>query len=103
LLDLNIEQIELKEFSRSLTQIEFLLLILVILYEVVPGTEIANPFLMTVSMLVYAVFVLGFHYINLDTQQSSWKLAIETWAMIAFITWMLWNTGNVNSPLLNPY
>ena len=88
MLDLNIEQIELKEFSRSLTQIEFLLLILVILYEVVTGTEIANPFLMTVSMLVYAVFVLGFHYINLDTQQSSWKLAIETWAMIAFITWM---------------
>lgn len=102
-LDLNIEQIELKGFSRSLTEIEFLLLILVILYYVVPGTDIANPFLMTVSMLVYAVFVLGFNYINLDTKQSAWKLAIETWVMIAFITWVLWNTGNINSPLLNLY
>ncbi len=32
--DLNIDQIELKGFSRSLTEIEFLLLILVILYIV---------------------------------------------------------------------
>jgi len=70
-LDLNIEQIELKGFSRSLTEIEFLLLILVILYYVVPRTAVANPFLMTVSMLVYAVFVLGFNYVNLDTPQYS--------------------------------
>ena len=73
-LDLNIEQIELKGFSRSLTEIEFLLLILVILYYVVPGTEIVHPFLMTVSMLLYAVFVLGFNYVNLDTPSTpgSW-------------------------------
>ena len=100
---MNIEQIELKGFSRSLTEIEFLLLILVILYYVVPGTEIVHPFLMTVSMLLYAVFVLGFNYVNLDTPQYAWKLAIETWVMIVFITWVLWNTGNINSPLLNLY
>jgi len=102
-LEINIEQIELKGFSRSLTEIEFLLLILVILYYVVPGTELANPFMMTVSMLVYALFVLGFNYVNLDTPQYSWKLAFETWVMIGFITWVLWNTGNVDSPLLNLY
>jgi len=102
-LDLNIEQIELKGFSRSLTEIEFLLLILVILYYVVPATEIVHPFLMTVSMLLYAVFVLGFNYVNLDTPQYAWKLAIETWVMIVFITWVLWNTGNIDSPLLNLY
>jgi diguanylate cyclase (GGDEF)-like protein len=102
-LDWNIEQIELKGFSRSLTEIEFLLLILVILYYVVPGTAIDHPFLMTISMLTYAVFVLGFNYVNLDTPQYSWKLAIETWVMIIFITWVLWNTGNIASPLLNLY
>lgn len=103
-LDWNIEQIELKGFSRSLTEIEFLLLILVILYIVVPGTTIeGEPFWMTLSMLAYAVFVLGFNYVNLDTPQYSWKLAIETWVTIVFITWVLWNTGNINSPLLNLY
>jgi len=78
-LEINIEQIELKGFSRSLTEIEFLLLILVILYYVVPGTELANPFMMTVSMLVYALFVLGFNYVNLDTPPSirgSWRLKL---------------------------
>ena len=103
-LDLNIDQIELKGFSRSLTEIEFLLLILVILYIVVPGTTVtAEPFWMTVSMLVYAIFVLGFNYMNLNTPQYAWKLAVETWVMIFFITFILWNTGNVDSPLLNLY
>jgi len=102
--DLNIDQIELKGFSRSLTEIEFLLLILVILYIVVPGTTVtAEPFWMTLSMLAYAVFVLGFNYVNLDTPQYAWKLAIETWVMIIFITWILWNTGTIQSPLLNLY
>lgn len=103
-LDLNIEQIELKGFSRSLTEIEFLLLILVILYIVVPGTTVtAEPFWMTVSMLAYAVFILGFNYMNLNTPQFAWKLAVETWVMISFITFVLWNTGNIDSPLLNLY
>lgn len=78
--DLNIDQIELKGFSRSLTEIEFLLLILVILYIVVPGTTVtAEPFWMTLSMLAYAVFVLGFNYVNLDTPQYAWKLAPGNW------------------------
>lgn len=103
-LDLNIEQIELKGFSRSLTEIEFLLLILVILYIIVPGTTVtAEPFWMTVSMLTYAMFILGFNYMNLNTPQYAWKLAVETWVMISFITFVLWNTGNIDSPLLNLY
>ena len=103
-LDLNIEQIELKGFSRSLTEIEFLLLILVILYIIVPGTTVtAEPFWMTISMLAYAVFILGFNYMNLNTPQYAWKLAVETWVMILFITFILWNTGNIDSPLLNLY
>ena len=54
-------------------------------------------------MLAYAVFVLGFNYVNFDTPQYAWKLAIETWVMIIFITWILWNTGTIQSPLLNLY
>ena len=103
-LELNIEQIELKGFSRSLTEIEFLLLILVILYVIVPGTTVtAEPWWMTIAMLSYSVFILGFNYMNLNTPQTAWKLAVETWVMISFITFVLWHTGNVDSPLLNLY
>jgi len=54
-------------------------------------------------MIAFAVFIVAFHYFNFYTRQSRWKLAIETWMMIAFITWILWHTGKIDSPLLNLY
>jgi len=100
---LDIEQIELKGFSRSIAEIEWLLLILILLYHVSPGAEVANPFGLSLSMIAFAGFILVFHYLNFYERQTRWKLAIETWVMIAFITWVLWNTGKADSSLLNLY
>ncbi|MFQ5660943.1 MAG: GGDEF domain-containing protein [Gammaproteobacteria bacterium] len=99
----NIEQLELKGFTRSIAEIEWLLLILVILYFVSPGAKITDPYGVVLSMVAFAVFTLGFHYLNFFTLPARWKIAIETWAMILFLTWVLWNTGKVDSPLLNLY
>ena len=98
-----IEELELTGFSRSITEIEWLLLILVLLYYVLPGIEIENPYGIVVSMVIFAAFTLSFHYINFFTLPARWKLAIETWVMILFLTWVLWNTGKADSPLLNLY
>ncbi|MEX1197390.1 MAG: diguanylate cyclase [Pseudohongiellaceae bacterium] len=100
---LDIEQVELKGFSRSIAEIEWLLLLLVVLYYVSPGAEVIDPFGLVMSTVLFAVFVLTFHYVNYNTVHSRWKLAIETWVMIAYITWVVWNTGNTESPLLNLY
>lgn len=100
---LDIEQIELKGFSRSIAEIEWLLLLLVILYYVAPGSDVNNPFGLVMSMVAFAVFVILFHYVNYDAPQYHWKLALETWVMIVFITWVLWNTGSIKSPLINLY
>jgi diguanylate cyclase (GGDEF)-like protein len=54
-------------------------------------------------MFVYATFVVSFRYSNLFTQETHWKLAVETWAMFVFITWAVYNTGGIDSPLLNLY
>lgn len=99
----DIEQIELKSFSRSIAEIEWLLLILVVLYYVSPEAQINSPFAMVVSMIAYTLFILSFRYLNFYTQQSRWKMAVENWVMIAFISWTLLQTGGVNSPLLNLY
>jgi diguanylate cyclase (GGDEF)-like protein len=99
----DIEQIELKSFSRSIAEIEWLLLILVVLYYVSPGAEVKSPFGMVASLVAYALFILSFRYLNFYTRQSRWKMAIENWVMIAFISWSLLQTGGVNSPLLNLY
>ena len=99
----DIEQIELKSFSRSIAEIEWLLLILVVLYYVSPGAKVESPYAMVASLVAFALFILSFRYLNFYTRESKWKMAIENWVMIAFISWTLMQTGGVNSPLLNLY
>lgn len=101
--DLNVEQIELKGFSRSVAELEWLLLILVLLFFVAPSTVVRDQQGVILAMVGFAAFVLTFRYLNFYTRETRWKLAIETWVMIAFITWVLRNTGGVDSPLLNLY
>lgn len=97
------EQIELKGFSRSIAEIEWLLLLLVLLYYMSPDAQIASPDALLICMELFGAFILGFHYVNFNLPQFRWKLAIETWVMILFITLVVWNTGSVDSPLLNLY
>jgi diguanylate cyclase (GGDEF)-like protein len=99
----DIEQIELKGFASSIAEIEWLLLLLVILYYVSPNAVILYPDSFVMSMVAFTAFVLSFHYVNAQGQQRRWKLALETWVMILFITWVVWNTGGVSSPLNNLY
>lgn len=99
----DIEQLELKGFAGSIAEIEWLLLLLIILYYVTPDAQVLHPVGMVASMAAFAAFVLGFHYLNAHARQRRWKLALETWVMILFITWVVWNTGGVDSPLINLY
>ncbi|MEY4642925.1 MAG: hypothetical protein RLZZ227_2919 [Pseudomonadota bacterium] len=99
----DIEQLELKGFASSIAEIEWLLLLLVIMYYVTPNANVANPMGLVASMIGFALFVLGFHYLNASARPKRWKLALETWVMILFITWVIWNTGGISSPLMNLY
>lgn len=101
--DIDVERVELKGFSRSIAELEWLLLILVILYIAVPGNYVVDTWLIIHSCIYFAGFVLAFRYLNFYERESRWKMAIEIWVMIAFITWVLWNTGKIDSPLLNLY
>jgi diguanylate cyclase (GGDEF)-like protein len=94
---------ELRGFTRTIAEIEWLLLILVLLYQVVltPDEEVANALAM--AMFFFAAFVLLFHYANFYRKETHWKLTIETGMMILFITWVLAYTGGAESPLYNLY
>lgn len=94
---------EVRGFSRSVAELEWLLLILSMLYLLVPGSLVLERGIMIGSMVGFAGFVLAFRYANFYRAESRWKLAIETWVMIAFITLVLTQTGNLESPLLNLY
>jgi len=100
---LSIAQSELRGFSRTLAELEWLLLVLVLLYFVLPGATIGNQIGMLFAMVGYAAFVISFRYSKLFTEETQWKLALETWVIILFITWCVYHTGGIDSPLMNLY
>ncbi len=100
---LSIEQEELRGISRTVAEIEWLLLILVLLYQVFEGPSPDDRTAISMGLFFYAAFVLSFRYTNFYKTESRWKIAIETLVMVVFITWVLWFTGKLASPLVNTY
>lgn len=100
---LSIAQEELRGISRTVAEIEWLLLILVLLYQVFEGPAPDDRVAISMGLFFYAAFVLSFRYANFYKTETRWKIAIETFAMLLFITWVLWFTGKLGSPLVNTY
>lgn len=99
----SIEQEELRGTARTVAEIEWLLLILVLLYQVFEGPLPADQAAISTGLFFYSAFVLGFRYTNFYKPDSRWKISIESLVMLAFITWVLWFTGKLASPLVNTY
>lgn len=100
---LAVEQDELKGFSRTVTEIEWLLLVLVLIYLVAsaPGGEARAAIAM--ALCFFGAFILSLHYAHFYRQESLARLAVETLVMILFITWVVAYAGRIASPLLNLY
>jgi diguanylate cyclase (GGDEF)-like protein len=99
----SIEQEELRGISRTVAEIHWLLLILVLLYVIFGGIDKLAETAVIAAAFFYAAFVMAFRYTNFYKHESRWKVAFETWAMIGFITWVCLYTGGLASPLLNTY
>ncbi|WP_295882006.1 GGDEF domain-containing protein [uncultured Thiohalocapsa sp.] len=93
--------IELKGFNRTLAEIEWLLLVLILVYMTLPDEPVDQPLRILAAGAAFAAFVVGFRYANLFTLPARWKFTIETWAMLALTAVAVWHTGKVDSPLLN--
>lgn len=93
----------LKGFSRTLAEIEWLLLVLVLFYIAVGLDDSGNKSILIFAACLFALAIAAFRYANFFNEAKAWKIAVETWAMIFFITWIIWYTGKLNSPLFNLY
>lgn len=102
-LGLTIEQDELKGFSRTIAEIEWLLLALVLVYLLAGAPLEEGRIALNMALLFFAAFILGLHYVHFYKVESRPKLMLETWVMIVFITWVVLYSGNIGSPLLNLY
>ncbi len=101
----SIEQEELRGITRTVAEIHWLLLALVLLFLVFARSTTDGEInaALAAGLLIYTGFVMGFRYANFYKRETRWKIAIETWVMIAFITWVVSFTGGLASPLLNLY
>ncbi len=98
-----VEQDELTGFSRTIAEIEWLLLVLVLIYLIAGGAREDGRAAITMALFFFAAFILGLHYVNFYRQETRTKLTLETAVMIVFITWVVWSAGGIHSPLLNLY
>jgi len=97
------ERLELKGFNRTLAEIEWLLLILVLLYLVLPAGPVDAPLQVVAAAAAFGASIILFRYLNLFTDEARWKLAVETWIMIVLTAFVVWQTGKAESPLLPLY
>lgn len=99
----SIEQEELRGVSRTVAEIEWLLVILVLLYLTFVGAPAESEPAISSALFFFAAFVMSFRYTHFYRAETRLKIGIETAAMLVFITWALWFTGRIASPLLNAY
>jgi diguanylate cyclase (GGDEF)-like protein len=100
---LEIEQAQLRGFARSIAEVEWLLLILVVLYLFIANPALARSGGVLGVLLGFAGFVLLFRYLRPFGKHTHFKLALEILVMLAFLTAVLVAAGGVHSPLLNLY
>jgi diguanylate cyclase (GGDEF)-like protein len=100
---LEIEQAQLRGFARSIAEVEWLLLILVVLYLFIANPALARSVGVLGVLLGFAAFVLLFRYGRPFSKHVHVKLAIEILAMLAFLTAVLVAAGGVQSSLVNLY
>jgi diguanylate cyclase len=87
---------------RHVALADWLVLAVIVLYHLVTPTHSLTPTLLvamaafaTSSTLVRAPRVFG--------ERAATKLAVQAWATAAFVTFVAWHTGGVDSPLLSLY
>jgi diguanylate cyclase (GGDEF)-like protein len=101
----SIEQEELRGISRTVAEIHWLLLILVLVYMIFGGVRDDGEASAGIAAgaFFYAAFVVTFRYANFYRAETRWKIALESCGMIMFITWVLVCSDRLASPLLNLY
>jgi diguanylate cyclase (GGDEF)-like protein len=100
---LEIEQAQLRGFARTVSEVEWLLLFLVVLYLFVVVPSLAGHPALVGTMIAFAAFVLVFRYARPLGSRVRLKLTIEIFGMLAFLTAVLSFAGGVQSPLMNLY
>jgi len=99
------ESQELHGLARTVAEVHWLLLVLILVYLLLGGAQgdaMGNAAISS-GLFFYAALIVAFRYAKFLRRETRWKIAIETLAMIALVTWALRFTGGPASPLASTY
>ncbi|MCI5147303.1 MAG: diguanylate cyclase [Candidatus Electrothrix sp. AR3] len=98
-----IDQEELLGYRTIISALEWVLLLLVLLSTRLPGVTILQPTVFMSVTAVFALFISAAQFVWRSHYGKRWNLALNTWAMLIFITAAAWQTGGASSPLAPLY
>ncbi|HEU0224934.1 MAG TPA: GGDEF domain-containing protein [Steroidobacteraceae bacterium] len=94
---------EYASMQRSLTRVDWLVLLVVGLYTLVlPGSP-SSPRGLYAAIAAYALFVIAFRWRGFPVHGTGARVALGAAAMVAFITIVAMLTGGTASPMVNLY
>ena len=93
----------LNGFSRTLPEIEWLLLVLVLFYQIVGNLDPIIQFNLISASCLYTAIVLLFRFVNILNEPKEWKITIHIVGMIFYISYVIWQTDKFDGPLFNLY
>jgi diguanylate cyclase (GGDEF)-like protein len=97
------ESSRLSGLARSMTEVEWLMLALVVLYAFVTDAEAARSPGVVAALLGFAAFVLVFRFVRPLARHARLELVAEIAAMLVFLTVLLAQLGGLTSPLTSLY
>jgi diguanylate cyclase (GGDEF)-like protein len=88
---------------RSLMRVDWLVLLAVGLYAIVPYSRPASPKFLYAAIALFTIFVLALRWRGFPVRGTGERIALSAAAMVAFITVAAIETGGTQSPLINLY
>ena len=90
-------------FLRSMTQVDWLALLVVVFYLIVDDEPLPHPALVLGAMLVFGVFAALVRLKRFPLRSTRGRIALDVVVTILFISLMASESGGGSSPLVNLY
>ncbi|HKL63785.1 MAG TPA: GGDEF domain-containing protein, partial [Woeseiaceae bacterium] len=99
----DLDWIELKGFARSVVEVEWLLVALALVYAYFAEFPEGSPELYLAFVTAFAVSILVLRYTPALRGTPRLLIGVELALMTLFVTLVSWQTGGIQSPLINLY
>lgn len=98
-----IEQEATRAIGRLISGIELLLLVLGLMSLGFEGLNAVDRTAISAGLFFYGAYVVGSRYLRWRGRRLRRLVVLEIWAMVPFVSWSVWFTDRLASPLLNAY